>query len=142
MKFTKIKDLKYGDCFIWGDDYTRQFMCVDEEHDRLAPLIFDRVEDSSALGPKVWFLNANQDEVYLYFDSRCRVIVAKPVFGDVMHGQVRCNTCGGRLHKHQYMKCNSVDAGYFSPVEDSLMHWHGEAFNQMSHDEFFESIGL
>ena len=156
MKFTKITDLKYGDHFIWADDYTRDFMCADEETDRLAVLRFEEIDRSE--NDKLWFLNHNGDTDCLYFDERCRVIVTQNQYGPLsglMNPQVRCIQCGDGFSDHCDSKGRLVDVGsfsttcrhftaYFAPAEVSLRYWHPEAFRHktMTEDEFFESIGL
>jgi hypothetical protein len=154
MKFTKITDLKYGDHFIWADDYTRDFMCADEEPDRLAVLRFEEI--SGLEDDKLWFLNHNGDTDSLYFDGRCRVIVTQNKYGPitgVMDDKVRCIFCGDDLGSHigplrrllaGSSTCPHRSDGYFAPNEESLRYWHPEAFKHktMTENEFFESIGL
>ena len=153
MKFTKITDLKSGDCFIWADDHTRQFMCADEDIDRLAVLRFEEIDQNEE--DKLWFLNHNGDTDTLYFDDLCKVIVTQNKYGPitgVMDDQVLCDFCGDDLKSHigplrrllvGVSTCPNRSDGYFAPMELSLRRWHPEVFKHtMTDNDFFESIGL
>jgi hypothetical protein len=144
MKFTKITDLKYGDHFIWADDYTRDFMCADEEIDRLAILRFEEIDQNE--DDKLWFLNHQRDTDCLYFDHLCKVIVTGNQDGRipaVMNHRVRCISCGDKFYEHTGTFVCPHFGGFFAPLEVSLRFYHPEAFDQtMTDDDFFKSIGL
>lgn len=149
-----VDQLERGESFIWLDDYTRDFMCVEDDPNRLQVLKFDYV-DSSTYYPKegqVFYTYLDGSHDSLYYDAKC-LVIAFTTKTHVMASGLRCDNCKRSYGNHftngdatvHGIRCNSADSGQWFVVNDeSFADYYAEllsAYRNCSKD-FFASIGL
>lgn len=155
IKVKLVSKLEPGEKFIWADDYTRDFMCADENPEVLQVLTAVKHEDTDTCYDDeriIRFTQLNGHPDYLYYNKNCRVIVIDRA-NDLFAYGVKCDNCGVRYGSHYCngdarksgIRCQSgLSEEWFVPNQKSLWDFHREVMSPAykTGEDFFSSIGL
>lgn len=146
MKLQNVMDIKHNQYFIWADDYTREYMCVEDDERRLSVLVCKK---NDKVTPKIHVTSLIHpgwsDE--LFWDKKCRVIIVDEPY-QFMNENVRCDSCANTFCNHKMgqdaridgIVCPNTYSEMFVPEEMSLVVWHPHEMS--GREDFFASIGL